>query len=108
MFRTASAENRMLIAEGRNAAGQWIAIPLRDFFHYTRGATDLRFYEHSRVFWKKGNRNERAQFAAYLAERMQARGISLTTIRFFWEKTHIENDRIRRQFLGQFLIRGER
>jgi hypothetical protein len=106
MFRNASAENRTLVAEGKNKNGPWKAIPLEEFFHYNRGQTALYIYDHAKAFRRNGDKGERKQFAEYLAQQMDNRGVAVTEIRFFWKKVHFETGKTRRESRGRFQIRA--
>ncbi len=106
MFRNASAENRRLIAKGKDKNGPWNPIPLEDFFHYKRGYTTLHIYDHALAFRRHGEKSDRRHFAEYLATEMKKRGVTLTEVRFYWEKVHFETGKTRRQSLGRYQIRG--
>ena len=67
MFSRASSHEMSFRADARAAEGPWVSLPVERVFDYRRGATDLRVYDDARQFFAGGHRQEREEFARFLA-----------------------------------------
>lgn len=102
MFRVPPAAETTIVAEGQDASGRWIEIPLRDYFHFTRGWTDRRIPETSSALGRGGHRPERAAFADWLAARMTAAGTPVRRVRLLRRSTR--DGAVQTRSLGTFEV----
>lgn len=102
MFTAPRAVETEILAEGRDAAGRPVEIPLRRWFRFTRGATDEPLYEESRILREPGHQAERAAFARWLAARMADDGVTLREVRLLQRRTR--GARTRMRTLGRFEV----
>ena len=87
MFRVPPAAEVTIAAEGLDASGHWIEIPLRSYFHFTRGWTDRRVPETSQFLTRPGHAEEHAAFARWLAAQMEAAGTPVRAVRLLRRST---------------------
>lgn len=104
MFFAPSEVETEILAEGKDRAGRRVPIPLRDYFHFTRGATDEPLYEESRILSQPGHQEERAAFARWLADRMAAAGTPLREVRLLQRRTRPRDGKTRVRTLGRFEV----
>lgn len=84
MFKDASGDNKTVVAWGHTADGTRVDIDLTRWFHYTRGATELRIYDHHPAMnqHKGHHRREQRAFARWLAQRVYVEdGIKLVDVK---------------------------
>lgn len=102
MFREPPAQTR-IVAEGQDASGRWIEIPLAEIFEFRRGWSDRGVPETSRYLYGRGSTAERAAFARWLAAQMAAAGTPVRVVRL----THLAFDGSGRTWpIGQFEVDG--
>ena len=98
MFHSPSSRSKRLVVTGRLKTGETVKIDPRKYFHYKRGATDLRVYDHARSLGRKGRRNPKAvAFAHYLVERIKEDGQDLAFIELRWERRKVYGNRKRQK-----------
>ncbi|MBA3548254.1 MAG: hypothetical protein H0T76_17365 [Nannocystis sp.] len=102
MFRVPPAAEVTIAAEGLDASGHWLEIPLRSYFHFTRGWTDRRVPETSRYLTRPGYKKERAAFARWLAAQMEAAGTPVRAVRLLRRSTR--DGAVHMRSLGHFEV----
>ncbi len=102
MFLAPPAAETTILAEGLDASGQWIEIPLRSYFHFTRGWTDRRIPETSSILTRPGHTQARAAFARWLAAQMAAAGTPVHAVRLLQRST--QAGAVHTRTFGQFRV----
>lgn len=100
MFKDASRDDKVVVAIGVTEDGQEVPIDLHRWFHYTRGTTNLRVYDHHPAMMenKAWHRTEQRAFARWLARNVWLDdGIKLKEVRLERIRTRIDNKKVRIQ-----------
>jgi hypothetical protein len=102
MFSNPRTTTTEILALGRTVDGESVAIPLRDHFHFARGATRQRVYATSRFLLRAGHDDERRAFAAWLAARMDEAGRPVDEVVLIRRDRRILDGRVRERELGRY------
>jgi hypothetical protein len=102
MFRVPPAAEATIVAESLDPSGQWLEIPLRSYFHFTRGWTDRRVPDTSRFLSQPGHADERAAFARWLAAKKAAAGTPVRAVRLL--RRSMRGRAVDTRLLGQFEV----
>ena len=99
MFKSAGGSESRVIADGLvRGSDERVKIPLHEIWHYQRGATYLRWYDHARPIQKRKQRRyqkDREHFAQHLADWMRdEKGVALSDVRVRYRSRGLRSQRI--------------
>lgn len=98
MFKTAPGDHSTFIAWGFDDEGHRVDIDLTRWFHYARGATELRVYDHHPAMKQSRahHREEQRAFARWLAQRVYVEdGVRLRTVKLQRRRRGLRTGRVK-------------
>ena len=110
MFKNASGDHTTFLAWGFDEQGRRVEIDLTRWFHYTRGATDLRVYDHHPALKKNQGHHRREQraFGRWLAQRVYTEdGVKLTKVKLQRRRVGLRTGRVRIEDVRTVAIKAQ-
>jgi hypothetical protein len=98
MFKTAAGDHVTVIAWGFDDEGKRVDIDLSRWFHYTRGTTELRVYDHHPALQQNQahHRQEQRALARWLAQRVYVEdGVKLTKVKLQRRRQGLRTGRVK-------------
>ncbi len=111
MFKDPNHKTKRLVVTGILDDGREVEIDPGRYFHYARGFTDLRFYDHHVALRKDRGwaKREVRRFALLLAEAAKEQdGIDAVALRLEWERVHLLSHKKQRKRVHDVIVVDKR